>query len=83
MQMNDLADAAIDAIGRCALQVPSAADSCLATLIRIISSNGTREQIVCASVVVLKRLLHSDAPLPLLKRVFRLIDNVKVKNENK
>lgn len=49
MQMCELAESAIDAIGRCALQVPSSAESCLATLIRMISSNNTQEQVVCAS----------------------------------
>ncbi|KAI6241366.1 AP-3 complex subunit beta [Aphelenchoides fujianensis] len=75
LQMNDLADEAIEAIGRCALQVESSADSCLSCLINLISS--PREQIVCAAVVVLKRLLHSDAPVPLLKRVVRLMDSIK------
>jgi hypothetical protein len=81
MQMADLAEAAIDGIGRCALQVPSAAESCLAILIRIISNGHSPDTIVCASVVVLKRLLHSEAPIPLLRRLFRLIDNVKVGNK--
>jgi hypothetical protein len=78
MQMCDMAELAIDAIGRCALQVPSAADCCLAALIRLLSNPAAQEPIVCASVVVLKRLLHSDAPLPLLRRLFRLFDSVKV-----
>ncbi|CAK5074487.1 unnamed protein product [Meloidogyne enterolobii] len=78
MQMTDLAEEAVEAIGRCALAVPSAAsETCLATLVRIISDPNAREEIVCVAVVVLKRLLHSDAPLNLLKRVSRLMENVK------
>lgn len=73
--MSDLADAAIEGIGRCALQVPNAAESCLTCLINLISSN--KEQVVCSAVVVLKRLLHADAPLALLKRVLKLIESVK------
>uniref|UniRef100_A0A915M756 Clathrin/coatomer adaptor adaptin-like N-terminal domain-containing protein n=1 Tax=Meloidogyne javanica TaxID=6303 RepID=A0A915M756_MELJA len=78
MQMTDLAEEAVEAIGRCALAVPSAAsETCLATLVRIISDPNAREEIVCVAVVVLKRLLHSDAPLNLLKKVSRLMENVK------
>ncbi|CAK5053030.1 unnamed protein product [Meloidogyne enterolobii] len=78
MQMTDLAEEAVEAIGRCALAVPSAAsETCLATLVKIISDPNAREEIVCVAVVVLKRLLHSDAPLNLLKKVSRLMENVK------
>lgn len=73
--MADLAGYAIEAIGRCALQVESASDTCLTCLINLISSS--KENIVCSAVVVLKRLLHAEAPFPLLKRVVRLIDSVK------
>ncbi|KAF7625922.1 AP-3 complex subunit beta [Meloidogyne graminicola] len=76
MQMTDLAEEAVEAIGRCALAVPSAAsETCLATLVRIISEPNTREEIVCVAVVVLKRLLHSEAPLLLLKKISRLMEN--------
>lgn len=34
-------------------------------------------QVVCAAVVVLKRLLHAEAPVALLKRVVKLIDSIK------
>lgn len=71
LQMNDLAGDAIEAIGRCAIQVETAADACLTCLINLISCQ--KENIVCAAVVVLKRLLHSKAPVVLLKRVVRLI----------
>uniref|UniRef100_A0A915NAC7 AP-3 complex subunit beta n=1 Tax=Meloidogyne javanica TaxID=6303 RepID=A0A915NAC7_MELJA len=78
MQMTDLAEEAVEAIGRCALAVPTAAsETCLATLVKIISDPNAREEIVCVAVVVLKRLLHSDAPLNLLKKVSRLMENVK------
>ncbi|KHN77926.1 AP-3 complex subunit beta-1 [Toxocara canis] len=73
--MSELADAAVDAIGQCALRVGTVADSCLSGLVALIAS--PNENIVSAAVVVLKRLLHSDAPLPLLTRVLRLIDSVK------
>lgn len=79
--MTDLAEEAVEAIGRCALAVPSAAsETCLATLVRIISEPNTREEIVCVAVVVLKRLLHSEAPLLLLKKISRLMENVKASN---
>uniref|UniRef100_F1KVB7 AP-3 complex subunit beta n=1 Tax=Ascaris suum TaxID=6253 RepID=F1KVB7_ASCSU len=73
--MGELADAAVDAIGQCALRVGTVADSCLSGLVALIASQN--ENVVSAAVVVLKRLLHSDAPLPLLTRVLRLIDSVK------
>lgn len=73
--MSDLASSAIEAIGRCALQVPSTADTCLTCLINLISSN--KEHIVCSAVIVLKRLLHASASLLLLKRVLKLIESVK------
>lgn len=73
--MADLAGHAIEAIGRCALQVESASEICLTCLINLISSS--RETVVCSAVVVLKRLLHADAPITLLKRVVRLVDSVK------
>ena len=75
LQMPELAGATIEAIGRCALQVESAAETCLGCLINLISS--PRDSVVCSAVVVLKRLLHGDAPMPLLKRVIKLIDTVK------
>lgn len=73
--MTDLAGDAIEAIGRCALQVESSADSCLTVLVNLISCQ--KENVVCAAVVVLKRLLHSEAPIPLLKRVVKLMDSIK------
>lgn len=73
--MNDLASLAIEAIGRCALSVHSAESSCLSLLVNMVSSH--RENIVCAAVVVLKRLLHTDAPESLLKRVIKLIPDIK------
>uniref|UniRef100_A0AC34FWI8 AP-3 complex subunit beta C-terminal domain-containing protein n=1 Tax=Panagrolaimus sp. ES5 TaxID=591445 RepID=A0AC34FWI8_9BILA len=75
LQMTDLASAAIEAIGRCALHISGSSDTCLTCLINLISS--PKENIVCASVVVLKRLLHADAPIPLLKRVIKLIHSIR------
>ncbi|KAF7632523.1 AP-3 complex subunit beta [Meloidogyne graminicola] len=46
MQMTDLAEEAVEAIGRCALAVPSAAsETCLATLVRIISEPNTEKKL--------------------------------------
>ncbi|KAM3720376.1 AP-3 complex subunit [Dirofilaria immitis] len=73
--MAEMADAAIEAIGQCAIRVSSVADSCLSGLVSLIASSN--ENIVSAAVVVLKRLLHTNPPLKLLKRVLRLIDSVK------
>ncbi|MCP9258039.1 AP-3 complex subunit beta-2 [Dirofilaria immitis] len=78
--MAEMADAAIEAIGQCAIRVSSVADSCLSGLVSLIASSN--ENIVSAAVVVLKGcsfhiLLHTNPPLKLLKRVLRLIDSVK------
>ncbi|KAE9552428.1 hypothetical protein FO519_004369 [Halicephalobus sp. NKZ332] len=75
LHMPDLASSAIEAIGRCALQVSASSDSCLSCLVNLVAS--PKESIVCSAVVVLKRLLHADAPIPLLKRVIKLIHTVK------
>lgn len=45
LQMSDLAESAVEAIGRCALKVPSAAETCLGCLIKLISTSN-HEQIV-------------------------------------
>uniref|UniRef100_A0A1I8EB67 AP-3 complex subunit beta n=1 Tax=Wuchereria bancrofti TaxID=6293 RepID=A0A1I8EB67_WUCBA len=71
----EIADAAVEAIGQCAIRVSSVADSCLSGLVSLIASSN--ENIVSASVVVLKRLLHTNPPLQLLTRVLRLINSVK------
>ncbi|VDM95160.1 unnamed protein product [Thelazia callipaeda] len=73
--MTEMADAAIEAIGQCAARVSSITDSCISGLVSLITSSD--ETVVSASVVVLKRLLHANPPLKLLKRVLRLIDSVK------
>ncbi|EFO26671.1 hypothetical protein LOAG_01807 [Loa loa] len=73
--MAEMADAAIEAIGQCAIRVSSVADSCLSGLVSLIASSN--ENVVSAAVVVLKRLLHTNPPLQLLTRVLRLIDSVK------
>ena len=75
LQTSDIAESAVEAIGRCALKVPSASETCLNCLVNLIRSS--REQIVCSAVVVLKNLLHPEAPLLLLKKLARLIDSVK------
>ncbi|VDO29317.1 unnamed protein product [Onchocerca flexuosa] len=73
--MTEMADAAVEAIGQCAVRVSSVADSCLSGLVSLIASSN--ENVVSAAVVVLKRLLHTNPPLQLLTRVLRLIDSVK------
>ncbi|VDK64530.1 unnamed protein product [Onchocerca ochengi] len=73
--MAEMADAAVEAIGQCAVRVSSVADSCLSGLVSLIASSD--ENVVSAAVVVLKRLLHTNPPLQLLTRVLRLIDSVK------
>uniref|UniRef100_A0AC34QZY3 AP-3 complex subunit beta n=1 Tax=Panagrolaimus sp. JU765 TaxID=591449 RepID=A0AC34QZY3_9BILA len=75
LHMPDLASSAIEAIGRCALHVSASSETCLSCLVNLISS--PKESIVCASVVVLKRLLHANAPIPLLKRLIKLIHTIK------
>ncbi|CAD5206599.1 unnamed protein product [Bursaphelenchus okinawaensis] len=75
LHMADLAGLAIEAIGRCALKVNSAESNCLSLLVNMISSQ--KENIVCSAVVVLKRLLHTEAPESLLKRVVKLIPSIK------
>ncbi|KAK6106243.1 Adaptin N terminal region family protein [Brugia pahangi] len=73
--ITEIADAAVEAIGQCAIRVSSVADSCLSGLVSLIASSN--ENVVSASVVVLKRLLHTNPPLQLLTRVLRLINSVK------
>ncbi|CAG9540238.1 unnamed protein product [Cercopithifilaria johnstoni] len=73
--MAEMADAAVEAIGQCAIRVNSVAKSCLSGLVSLIASSN--ENVVSAAVVVLKRLLHTNPPLQLLTRVLRLIDSVK------
>ncbi|MFH4978894.1 hypothetical protein AB6A40_005603 [Gnathostoma spinigerum] len=75
VSMPELASAAVEAIGQCALRVGAVSESCLSGLIALISS--TNENVVSAAVIVLKKLLHSEAPLPLLSRVVRLIETMK------
>ena len=51
--MSDLAGAAIEAIGRCAVRVKAVSEQCLAGLVQLITS--PNEEVVCSAVVVLKR----------------------------
>lgn len=54
--MDEFADAAVEAIGQCALRVGTVADSCLSGLVNLIASSN--ENVVSAAVVVLKRYVH-------------------------
>lgn len=51
--MAEMAEAAVEAIGQCAVRVSSVADSCLSGLVSLIASSN--ENVVSAAVVVLKR----------------------------
>ncbi|WKX91618.1 hypothetical protein Q1695_009998 [Nippostrongylus brasiliensis] len=72
---SDLAAAAIEAIGRCAVRVKAVSEQCLAGLVQLIAS--PNETVVCSAVIVLKRLLHAEAPVPLLSRLTRLIRSIQ------
>ncbi|CAI5439169.1 unnamed protein product [Caenorhabditis angaria] len=71
VQMSDLASAAVEAIGRCAIRVGAVSEQCMTGLVTLISSSD--EKVVCSAVVVIKRLLHADAPVSLLARLMRLM----------
>ncbi|EPB66627.1 adaptin region [Ancylostoma ceylanicum] len=73
--MSDLAGAAIEAIGRCAVRVKAVSEQCLAGLVQLITS--PNENVVCSAVIVLKRLLHAEAPTSLLSRLARLIRSIQ------
>uniref|UniRef100_A0AC35TGP9 AP-3 complex subunit beta n=1 Tax=Rhabditophanes sp. KR3021 TaxID=114890 RepID=A0AC35TGP9_9BILA len=75
VRMSDLASAAIEAIGHCALQVGTVAELCLSGLVSLIATSN--EELVCSVVIVMKKLLHKDAPLPLLIRLLKLINVIK------
>ncbi|KAJ1363150.1 hypothetical protein KIN20_022942 [Parelaphostrongylus tenuis] len=71
----DLGGSAIEAIGRCAVRVKAVSEQCLAGLVQLITS--PCESVVCSAVVVLKRLLHAEAPVSLLTRLTRLIQSIQ------
>ncbi|CAD6190892.1 unnamed protein product [Caenorhabditis auriculariae] len=73
--MGDLAAPAIEAIGRCAVRVGAVSDQCMSGLVQLISS--ANEKVVCSAVVVLKRLLHAEAPVQLLARLMRLMSKME------
>ncbi|CAJ0963897.1 unnamed protein product, partial [Mesorhabditis belari] len=75
VSMSELAGGAVEAIGRCAVRVGAVSDSCMAGLIQLIAS--PNEEVVCAAVCVLKRLLHASAPIPLLSRLIRLTHSIQ------
>ena len=52
MAMTDIAGAAVEAIGRCALQVGTVAESCLAGLVSLIAN--PQQHVVSAAVQVQK-----------------------------
>lgn len=73
--MSELAGPAVEAIGRCAIRVPAVSDQCLAGLVQLISS--PNDVVVCSAVVVLKRLLHAEAAVPLLTKLARLVHTMQ------
>ncbi|KAI8988004.1 adaptin N terminal region-domain-containing protein [Mycotypha africana] len=73
----DFVAATIQAIGRCASTVPTAADQCLRLLLKLLHSKN--ELVVAESVLVLTRLLHT--PLESRQKpviaLMKLLDTVK------
>jgi len=74
----DVVAASIQAIGRCASNIPEVADTCLAGLIRMLSNRD--EHVVSESIIVVKKLLqtrhkdHSDV----ITHMAKLLDKVHV-----
>ncbi|KAL6049496.1 AP-3 complex subunit beta [Balamuthia mandrillaris] len=77
----ELVTAAIQAIGRCASRIKDVAETCMRTLMQLISNSS--EAVVAESVVVIKKLLQmgakSDFPLDkVVAHLARLLDDVTV-----
>jgi AP-3 complex subunit beta len=71
--------ATIQAIGRCATQIPAVLDSCIASLMRLLSNRS--EHVVAESVIVLKRLLQTPAAAEneaVIRQLARLLDTIAV-----
>ncbi|XP_044727843.1 AP-3 complex subunit beta-2 [Chrysoperla carnea] len=70
--------AAIQAIGRCACNIQEITDTCLNGLVSLLSSKD--EAIVAESVVVIKRLLQSQAAEPgdIITHMARLLDSITI-----
>lgn len=70
--------AAIQAIGRCACGISSVTDSCLNGLVCLLSNKN--EAVVAEAVVVIKRLLQTQAadPSEIILQMARLMDNIRI-----
>lgn len=70
--------AAIQAIGRCACSISEVTDSCLNGLVSLLSNRD--EAVVAESVVVIKRLLQTQAadPKEIITHMARLLDSITV-----
>ncbi|XP_065165526.1 AP-3 complex subunit beta-1-like [Atheta coriaria] len=70
--------ATIQAIGRCACYITAVTDTCLSGLVTLLSNKN--EVVVAESVVVIKRLLQTQAanPTEIIKQMIRLLDNIEV-----
>lgn len=71
--------ATIQAIGRCATQIPAVLDSCIASLMRLLSNRS--EHVVAEAVIVLKRLLQTPAAAEneaVIRQLARLLDTIAV-----
>ena len=74
----EFAASTIQAIGRCASNIPEVADTCLAGLIRMLSNRD--ETVVSECIIVIKKLLqmgqkgHNDV----ITHMAKLLDKIKV-----
>nr|XP_023022269.1 AP-3 complex subunit beta-2 [Leptinotarsa decemlineata] len=70
--------ATIQAIGRCACSISEVTDSCLSGLVSLLSNRD--EAVVAESVVVIKRLLQTQAadPKEIITHMARLLDSITV-----
>ena len=71
--------ATVQAIGRCATRIPAVLDSCIASLMRLLTNRN--EAVVAEAVIVLKRLLQTPAAAEneaVIRQLARLLDSIAV-----
>lgn len=71
--------ATVQAIGRCAIGIPTVTDSCIASLMRLLTNRS--EVVVAEAVIVLKRLLQTPAAAEsehVIRQLARLLDTITV-----
>ncbi|XP_017772392.1 PREDICTED: AP-3 complex subunit beta-2 [Nicrophorus vespilloides] len=75
---DDFVAATIQAIGRCACFITAVTDTCLSGLVTLLSNKN--EVVVAESVVVIKRLLQTQAanPKEIIQQMIRLLDSIDV-----